>query len=242
MPPKPGVYSFFLEFLISKKETAAAAKVWAAMVQLGQPIERRYVFAYIHYLILAQEVDQARLVWQQASGLSQLSAYQPTAENLVVNGDFTRDVLNGGFDWSYRQSADVSLALDPTQFHTGNRSLRMVIDSRGLEDLGLQHLIAVTPKTTYEFSANFRSEDMKGAGGPRFVLQDVYSGTSYFSSDTLTDAGFWKNTSGDLTTGPDTKLLLLRLQRIPVGDPIKGTLWIDGIRLVVKNDVPGGQP
>ena len=239
VPPLPAVYSFFLENLVSKKETAAAAKVWAAMAKLGQPVERRYTFEYMSYLITHQEVDQAQLVWHQAGGLSQLSAYQPTAENLVANGDFSLDVLNGGFDWFYRQSPDVSLALDPTQPHTGNRSLRMVFDSRQLEDSGLQHLIPVQPNTGYNFSANFRSEDMKGAGGPRFVLEDVYTGAFYFSSDALTDGGFWKNVSGDFTTGPNTKLLLLRVQRFPVELPIQGTLWIDGIRLAAKTMGPG---
>jgi hypothetical protein len=241
VPPLPGVYSSFLEFLTSRKETAAAAKVWAAMAQLGQPVERRYTFEYLRYLVTQQEVDQARLVWQQAAGLSQLSAYQPTTDNLVVNGDFSLDVLNAGFDWFYRQSEDVSLALDPTQPHTGNRSLRMVFDSRGIEDVGIQHLIAVQPNTMYDFSANFRSEDVKGAGGPRFVVQDLYSGTPYFSSDTLTDAGFWKSVSGDFTTGPNTKLLLLRLQRFPTGLPIQGTVWIDGVHLAAKSVEPGEQ-
>jgi hypothetical protein len=235
VPPSPSVYGSFLEYLISKKQTAASAKVWAAMAQLGQPVERRYLFGYMRYLVMAQEVDQARLVWRQAAGLSQLAAYQPTAENLVVNGDFSRDVLNAGFDWFYRQTPDVSMALDPTQFHTGNRSLRLIFDSRGLEDAGIQHLVPVTPNTTYEFSANFRSEDMKGAGGPRFVLQDLYSGAPYFASDILSDAGFWKNVSGDFTTNKDAKLLLLRVQRFPAGSPIEGKLWIDGIRLTPKN-------
>jgi hypothetical protein len=110
-----------------------------------------------------------------------------------------------------------------------------------MEDAGLQHLIPVQPNTTYEFSANFRSQDTEGAGGPRFVLQDLYSGTPFFSSDALTDADFWKSVSGDLTTGPDTKLLLLRLQRFPIGSPIKGTYWIDGIRLTAKSGKAGGK-
>ena len=77
-----------------------------------------------------------------------LSAYQPSSENLVVNGDFSLDVLNGGFGWLYRQSRDVSFALDPTQPHSGNRSLRMAVrKSRGLEDAGLQQLIPVQPRT-----------------------------------------------------------------------------------------------
>jgi hypothetical protein len=241
VPPDQKIYARLLEYLLSKKETTAAASVWAAMAKLGQPVERGFLLAYMRYLVMAGEVNQARLVWQQAANLCQLSAYQPSTSNLVVNGDFSLNVLNGGFDWFYRQSKDVSLALDPTQPHSGTRSLRIILDSRGMEDAGLQHLIPVQPNTTYEFSANFRSQDTEGAGGPRFVLQDLYSGTPFFSSDALTDADFWKSVSGDLTTGPDTKLLLLRLQRFPIGSPIKGTYWIDGIRLTAKSGKAGGK-
>jgi hypothetical protein len=48
----------------------------------------------------------------------------------------------------------------------------------------------------------------------------------------LKDADFWKEVGGTFTTGPDTKLLLLRIQREPPGMPIKGKLWIDSVRLV----------
>jgi tetratricopeptide (TPR) repeat protein len=239
VPPKQSVYSSFLEFLISKKESAAAAKVWAAMSQLGQPVERRYTFGYIRYLIIQGEIDQSRLVWQQAANLSQLSRYQPSTDNLVVNGDFSLDVLNGGFDWIYYQPADVSLELDPTQPHSSSRSLRIIFDSRGLEDAGIRQFIPVQPNTGYEFSANFRSEDMEGAGGPRFALQDAYSGDMLFASDPLTNAGFWKNVDGTFTTGPQAKLLVLRVQRVPPGSPIKGKLWIDGLRLTAQT-VSGG--
>ena len=51
--------------------------------------------------------------------------------------------------------------------------------------------------------------------------------TTYFASDELKNADFWKQVSGSFTTGPDTKLLLLRMQRDPPGMPIRGKLWID---------------
>jgi len=232
IPLNPGAYSFFLDFLVWKKETAGAAKVWAQLVQFQQPLEAHHVFDYVWYLVGQREVDQARLVWQQAAGLCGLSAYQPSAENLVINGDFSLNVLNGGFDWLYHQSKDVSLALDPTQSHSGHRSLAMVFHSRGIEDAGIRQLIPVQPNTTYDFSAYFKAEDIQGAGGPRFAIHDLYSETTYFASDELKDADFWKPVSGTFTTGPDTKLLVLRVQRFPAGSPIKGKLWIDGIRLV----------
>ena len=62
----------------------------------------------------------------------------------------------------------------------------------------------------------------------------LYTAATYFTSDELKNADFWKEVSGTFTTGPDTKLLLLRIQREPPGLPIKGKLWIDSIRLAAQ--------
>lgn len=232
VPPKLSVYATFLDLLTSRKETAAAAKVWARMVQMNERLPEQTAFAYVRYLVGQREVDQSRLVWQQAAVLCGLSAYQPSSANLVVNGDFNLNVLNGGFDWLYQQSKEVSLALDPTQSHGGHRSLLITLDARSIDDAGIRQLVPVSPGTGYDFSAYFKSEDMQGAGGLRFAIQDLYSENTYFTSDDLKDADFWKEVSGRFTTGPDTKLLVLRLQRVPIGLPIRGKLWIDGVRLV----------
>jgi hypothetical protein len=230
----PNAYVSFLDLLVSKKETGGAAKVWAQLAQLRQPIETRYVFDYMRYLIGQREVDQANSVWQQAASLCGLSAYQQSAENLVINGDFGLTVLNGGFDWLYHASNGISLAIDPTQFHQGHRSLLISFDTdkRGIEDAGVRQLIPVQPNSAYNFSAYFRSENIEGAGGPRFAIQDVYSETIYFASDPLKDADSWQEVTGTFTTGAETKLLVLRVQRFPADRPIKGKLWIDGVSLV----------
>ena len=235
VPPIAGVYSSFLDLLIYKKETAAAAKVWAQLAQLHQPVNKGAVFNYVRYLVLNQQADQIRLVWQQAAGPCDIAGYEPTSQNLVVNGDFSLPVLNGGLDWMYQQTPDVSLALDPTQFHGGNRSLSLVFDSRGIEDAGIRQLIPVQPNTGYEFSAFFKADNIEGAGGPRFAIQDLYTGASYLLSDELKDADFWKQVNGEFVTGPDTKLLVLRIQRVPAGAAIKGRLWIDSVRLIQKS-------
>ncbi len=149
----------------------------------------------------------------------------------MVNGDFSQPVLNGGFDWRYEKLSDVSLALDSTESHSGHRSLSIIFDSRGIEDAGIRQLVPVEPNTRYEFSAYFKSEGLEGAGGPRFLLQDQFTAASYFASEELKDADFWKQVSGTFNTGPDTRLLVLRIQRIPAGNAIRGKLWIDGVRL-----------
>jgi tetratricopeptide (TPR) repeat protein len=232
IPRNPAIYSVFLAFLISRKETTAAAKVWEQMAQLGQPAEKRYVLDYVRYLIGQHEIEQSRLVWRQASTLSGLSQYQPSPQNLVVNGDFSQPVLNGGFDWLYQQkSPDVTLALDPDEHYMGQRSLSITFDSPGIEDAGIRQLISVEPGTRYGFSAYFEAKNIEGAGGPRFVIQDHFSGTPYYASDALKDADVWKPIAGTFQTGPETNLLELRIQRDPPGNAIRGKLWLDDVRL-----------
>jgi len=234
VPRNAEIYSSFFDFLISKNEPDAAATVWNEMVELHQPVDRRYIFEYVRYLINRRQVGQAQQVWEQSANLCDLSAYQPTAENRVVNGDFSSPVLNGGFDWTYEKSSDVSLALDSTESHAGHRSLSIVFDSHGIGDVGIRQLIPVAPNTNYDFSAYFKSQALQGAGGPRFVLEDHFNGKSYFASDELKNADAWKEVEGTFSTGVDASLLVLRVQRVPAGNAIRGKLWISDIRLTPR--------
>ena len=151
-----------------------------------------------------------------------------------MNGTFGLDILNGGFDWQYLKQPGVSLALDPSAFHGGYRSLSITFDGPGVTDAGIYQFIAVQPNTEYEFSGYFKAGEIEGAGGPRFAIHDVYSTKTYFESDDLKDAEFWKPVNADFTTGPETKLLVLRVARVPAGSPIRGKLWIDDFQLVQK--------
>ena len=242
VPRNAEVYSSFLDFLISKDEPSPAARVWARMVEFQRPVETHHIFEYVRYLIKRREVAQAQQAWRQAASLSDLSQYQASHENLVVNGDFNLPVLNGGFDWLYEKSPDVSLSLDSTELHSGHRSLSIVFDSRGMEDAGIRQLVPVEPNTKYEFSAYFKSAGLEGAGGPRFLLEDGFGSLSYYASEELKDADFWKHVGGTFSTGADTSLLVVRIQRVPPGNAIRGKLWIGSIRLTQQEQtMAGGQ-
>ena len=221
----------------TKQEIAATAKVWAALMATSQPFELRYVSDYFQYLLDHKGVDQARVVWQQAVPRFNLSlGYLPKRNNLIVNGDFSLDILNAGFDWRYQKQQNVTPTLDPTDFPNGaNRSLLIAFDGPGVNDAGIYQFIAVQPSTTYEFSAYYKNGEFEGAGGPHFTLQDVVTQAVLFESDELKEAGeSWKNIIGEFITPDDCKLLVLRIRRLPEGSPIRGKLWVDDFRLVAK--------
>jgi tetratricopeptide (TPR) repeat protein len=237
VPARSPAYVAFLELLMAKQETAAAAKVWDKLMATSptsQPFELRFVYEYFDYLLNHKDVDQASSVWLQAAPRFGLSAYLPKRNNLIVNGDFGLDVLNGGFDWQYQKQQSVILTLDPSDFHGGHRSLLITFDGPGVTDAGIRQFIAVKPSTTYQFSAYYKNGEIEGAGGPHFTIQDVFTQAVLYDSDELKEAGFWKSATGEFTTADDCKLLLLHIRRLPEGSPIRGKLWVDDFRLAVK--------
>jgi len=227
VPARPDSLLAFLALLVSQRSTEAAIKTWDHLAQLHEKFEPRYLFEYVRFLIQEKRPEAAMAAWQQSANTLGLSAYLPSEANLVVNGDFGLDILNGGFDWTYVNRTGVRPLLDPAEFREGHRSLSLTFEGPGIADAGVQQLIPVHGGSPYEFSAYYKAGEFEGAGGPQIVLRDVYSGAVLYASDPLTDADFWKEVHSRFKTPDSTVLLSLAVERIPAGSPIRGKLWLD---------------
>lgn len=234
IPRKAEDYESLLYLLISKQETNASDRVWQEVRDGRGDVPRRLVFDYVHYLLAQQQTEQAFRVWQQAASLAHLSQYQPTENNLIVNGGFEDRVLNGGFDWLYQKSPHVLLSLDTEENPSRGRSLLLSFDKAQIEDAGIQQFVPVHADATYDFSADFKAKEIEGAGGVHFIIQDAYKGTILLATNDLSDTNDWQQAKGSFTSGPNTKLLIVRLQRLPAGDVINGKVWIDDVRLTER--------
>ncbi|MGA9530094.1 MAG: hypothetical protein WBS24_18415 [Terriglobales bacterium] len=225
----------FLSLLMSKQETAGAIETWNHVAQLHEKFDTWRMFEYVNYLIQAGRPDAAMAAWEQTAGVLGLSAYLPTEDNLIVNGDFGLDILNGGFDWTYVNRTGVRPLLDASDFREGRRSLSLTFEGPGISDAGIQQLIPVRGGTTYDFSAYYKSADFEGAGGPQIVLRDAYTNAPLYASDSLTDADFWKEVHSKITTPSSTTLLRLVIERFPAGSPIRGKMWLDDFQLAPED-------
>jgi len=231
VPPHPDTLIAFLNLLASKNQTEGTIKTWDRLVQQREKFGSSHLFEYVRYLIQARRPDAAMTAWEQASGILGLSGYLPTPDNLVVNPDFSLDILNAGFDWTYVNRTGVRPQLDPTDFHEGHRSLSITFEGPGINDAGIQQLIPVRGGTSYDFSAYYKSSEFEGAGGPLIVLRDAYSGVALFTSDPLTDSDIWKAVQSKIAVPDSTSLLALNIERSPAGSPIRGKLWLDSFEL-----------
>src|SRR4029077_6884488 len=206
-------------------------------IGLKQTFPTKLAFPYFRLLIANQEVEAAKTSWQQlASADGSLAPYLPSSQNLIINGGFEENLLNGGFDWWYQSSPHAALAIDTSEFHSGARSLSVTFDGYSVPEVGLIQFIPVNPNTTYEFSAQSRTEDIESASGPRFAIADAYTRVSYVLTDDTLNTSPWRLQQGRFQTGPNTSLLLLKIVREPAAPLIRGKLWIDDLRLVETHD------
>lgn len=237
LPRRPDLYLSFLRLLMYKQETAAAENVWNRLIGLNQSFSTKLAFPYLRFLIAQKEVAAAQTAWQQLANVDgTLRPYLPSRENLIVNGGFEENLLNGGFDWWYQPNPHATLAIDTSEFHRGTRSLSVTFDGRNASEAGIFQFILVKPNSEYEFSGEWRAEDLDTASGPRFSITDAYSNTSYVLTDDTLGTTPWRLQQARFQTGPNTNLLLLRIARQPAAPLIRGKLWIDDLTLVEKEN------
>jgi tetratricopeptide (TPR) repeat protein len=235
VPPRIDTLKAFLYLLITRQETDGAIKAWDHLCQLRQKFDLGILFDYVRYMTRVQRPEAAMAGWEHAAPSLGLTAYLPTDDNLIINGDFSQDVLGGGFDWTYAGRTGVKQLLDSSDVFEARRSLSLTFEGPGISDAGIQHIIFVQGGTTYDFSAYFKALDFEGAGGPQIVLRDVYTGVPLYTSDPLKDADFWKEVHARIVTPPSTTLLVLSIERFPAGSPIRGKLWLDDFQLSPDN-------
>lgn len=232
LPQRPDLYLSFLRLLVARQEISAANIAWNRLIGLHQPFLARPALPYFRLLLANQQVSQATTAWQQlAQSDEEIRPYLPSAANLIVNGGFEENLLNGGFDWWYEPNPHAKLAIDTDQFYSGTRSLSVTFDGRNAPDAGIAEFIPVKPDTEYEFSAYSKSQDIDSASGPRFAIRDAYNLVTYAITDDLLGSNPWHLQKTRFHTGLNTNLVFVKIARDPPGPLIRGKLWVDDLKL-----------
>jgi tetratricopeptide (TPR) repeat protein len=233
LPPTPNVYLAFLKLLVGERETEAAARIWAQLIGMQQYFDPQLASAYVEYQIAQHDIDHAQAAWNDLGRIDAgFRPYLVSAGNLVVNGSFEQRLLNMGFDWRFADHSSVTLAPDAQQFHSGNRSLSVTFNGQAAVDAGLQEFMAIDPNTRYKFSVFVRTDEIFAAQGPQFAISDAYSNNPLLLSEELLGTTNWRQIRGSFATGPETRLVVLRIMRASGAGPITGKLWIDDVSVV----------
>ena len=233
-PNKPAALLELLQVMISNQRIDEAEAVWQRLASLHQWVDPKQLASWIGFLVLQGRPEDANNVWQQLIEMDpELKGYASPG-NLLSNGGFERELLDGGFDWQFQANSEVNFALDTTQLYGGTRSLRITFPGSPVQDTGLLQWVAVRPDSTYSFSAYVRSEELLTSSGPRFEIVEPYTRERLFLADDILGSNSWMRVTGDFHTGSKTKLVALRIVRVPANSVIKGQMWIDDVSVTQR--------
>jgi len=237
LPAQSPVFFDYLDFLIERGDIAGAELVWDRVLQLGLPFDLRQAFPYVDALIQHAELGQMSKVWSALAQRFPAQVQLPVhSSNLVTNGGFESEILNGGLDWRVFPIEGAVVSIDSVGVLEGAHALRITFDgSRNLDYGHVFQYVPVQPKTRYRFSSHMRVQGITTDSGLGLQVCDAYNlGNIFVSSENLVGTSGWSEQHAEFTTFADTRLLLVRVIRPASGkldNQIAGTVWIDDIRL-----------
>ncbi|HEV1993825.1 MAG TPA: tetratricopeptide repeat protein [Candidatus Acidoferrum sp.] len=237
LPVRADIYFEYLDFLIAAGKMDAAEMVWARVLERNVPFELRQVFPYLDALIQHREPERAAETWSALAGRLPAQIHRRAGgRDLITNGSFELDILDGGLDWRILPVEGAIVSLDSANAVDGARSLRIEFD--GKHNLDFYHVlqyVPVKPDTRYRFSGSMRVNGITTQSGPRFQIYDTYDMPILFlSTSHLVGISDWQAEQVEFKTGAATRLLVIRVARPAsrkLDNRIAGAVWIDDVRL-----------
>jgi len=242
LPPNAKVFFDFLNFEMDAGNVMAAEQTWHRLQELKLPFDLREAFPYVDSLIQHREPERLEAAWAALAERFPKQIGPPGANNsnLVTNGSFERDILNGGLDWRVVPIEGATVNLDSQNAFDGSRALRIEFDGKHNLDYGhVFQYVAVQPNMRYRFSAAMRATELTTDSGPRFQIFDGYDLVSPLqSTDNIVGSCNWTSQIVQFKTNPGMRLLVIRVARPPSAKfdaQIRGAVWIDQVSLTPEN-------
>jgi tetratricopeptide (TPR) repeat protein len=244
LPANADAYFQALDFFASIRKLDPALVVWRRLIALGKPIALARTFTFFDALILDDRSLDATRVWIEALTAASLPHDPPLKHSLIWNGDFAHPFENGGLGWRWNAPVGAAIDFDTAPPPAGVRSLRLDFGGgSNLEVSEPMQYVAVEPNRKYHFHAYMETEGITTESGMRFSIRDPnHNDALDVMTDNFTGSHKWTATDLDLTTGPQTHFLLVRLYRVGsrlFENKLSGTVWIADVTLVSSDVVPG---
>ena len=240
LPPDRQAYVQALNFFTSLGRTDACLQVWQKLMALGQPLPVADTLPFQDTLINAGAAGEEVTVWRQSIAAAGIGDQNRASSSLIWNGDFAHDFVNGGLDWRWTSSSNVSASFDSAGPSHRGRSIRL--DFGGGANTFLNEpaqYVPVEPGRRYHFHAWLRTEQITTESGMQISITDPnHNGAVDFASDNFTGSHEWTPIDADVAAGPQTHFFLVRLLRAPsrlFDNKISGTVWLSGVSLVPDN-------
>lgn len=156
----------------------------------------------------------------------------------VHNGGFEEkidDLENVYFGWKVGKIEKVSVKIDPTRRHTGERSLRITFNGFAVPQLyEITQAIVTESGKKYSLSFWLKTDNLKSAGPPLLEIVNIKTNMVIAATKPFpVGTNDWQEITLEFTAPEDAEGVYVRTARAFCGDgcPIIGTIWYDDFEL-----------
>lgn len=232
----PAARAELAEYLVKQKFVDDAVRLWSSLSAKDKSEQRASGERLMRALF---EVKRYRAALDVYRGISPEGG-AGVAPGQVFNGGFESDfvpIATNPFAWDMKSTSQAQMVIDPKNVHGGERSLRLLFNSRGVFSFNnVAQLVPVEPSTRYRLEFFARAADLKSVSAP--VTEVVDNGESgrvlAVSAPVAANTQDWQQFVVDFTTPAQTEAVTVRLSRAPCPEgvcPIFGRVWYDDFSL-----------
>jgi len=246
LPARADAYEQALDYFASIHQGDAALAAWSRLLGLHATIPLRSVFPLFDELIRENRSADSQRIWHEALAAARMSDGSGDGSSVLWNGDFADQFTDGGLGWRWSPMPGVYLSFDSAPPQGSGRSLRMDFnDGSNIQLYEPYEYVPVSPGTSYHFRAMMRTDEITTESGLRFGISDANRPDAVnLVTENFIGTHDWTPVEADVTTGPDTNFLVIRLLRAPsrmFDNKLGGTVWIADISLV-PSTAPSAAP
>ncbi len=246
LPAKANAYEQAIDYFASIHQSDAALAVWTRLVDSRRVIPLKSTFPLFDELIRDNRSEDARRIWPEALAAADVRQDRRAGDSVIWNGDFAEDFAGGGLGWRWDTPPGVYLSFESAPPQGGGRALRLEFnDGSNINLTEPSEYVPVDPGDSYHFHALMRTASITTESGLRFSISDPnHPGVINLVTGNFTGTHDWTPVDADLTTGPDTHFLVVRLTRHPsrlFDNQLGGTVWIADLSLVPAASAPEPQ-
>jgi tetratricopeptide (TPR) repeat protein len=202
-----------LEFVRRENHLAAAGVAWDRLLRMEDPPTGQ-VRPFLDWLILRGEAELAVRVWQEAAEREWIPIAADAAREPLYNGDLRHPLEDFGFDWRVLPHPEASVWMEGRGPEPGLNSLCVQFNPEARENYAhIVHYLPVQPDYHYSLRGAMRSDRLAARAGAFLQISDPLRPSVSARTDAVTGSNGWRDVLAAIQTGPDTRMLAIRLAR-----------------------------
>ena len=237
---RPDANASFALYLLNQTRFEEGLSLWNSISSEEKKANRGTAEAIVATLKNYSRFHDAVKVWNDVA----TEKYRAELGQ-IFDGSFEHTSSQGEpiFGWQVKGAPSMQVGIDPNSSSSGARSLRMRFQARtNLDEFTVSQLVAVQPKTEYEFSFDLSTGKLETGSAPFIQILDAASGSVLFHTPQAPNGTHaWNRMNYTFKTGEKTEAILLKVVRVSCSTeetpvcPIFGSVWYDDFSIKRRN-------